>query len=206
MSIIYTFNNKVLKNSANDKWLIKKESDPYNPLDLPPNVIRVKYQSGSRPHIGDVSRLVDVDGNIWDIFIESNNWSNLAQYNNELVEVLGANTTNVTNMESMFTYCTQLTTVSLFDTSNVTNMSRMFDNCGQLTSIPLFNTSKVTNMNYTFNYCTHVDSGALALYQQASSQTNPPTYHDGTFNDCGNNSETGRVELAQIPASWGGLA
>ena len=28
MSTIYTFNNKVLKNSVNDKWLIKKEVPP----------------------------------------------------------------------------------------------------------------------------------------------------------------------------------
>lgn len=39
MSTVYTYNNKVLKNSANDKWLAKKEApiDPYNPLGLPAN-------------------------------------------------------------------------------------------------------------------------------------------------------------------------
>lgn len=30
MSTIYTLNGKVLKNSANDKWLTKKEVDPYS--------------------------------------------------------------------------------------------------------------------------------------------------------------------------------
>lgn len=206
MSTIYTFNNKVLKDVTNGKWLIKKESDPYNPLNLPPNTIRVKFQGGSRPHLGDDDVLVDANENIWDIYKQSNDWSMLFFYSNELIEVLGANTTNVTTMTNMFHYCSQLTTVSLFDTSNVTNMTRMFEGCGQLTTIPLFNTSKVTNMDYTFRNCSHVDSGALALYQQASSQTTPPTNHAGTFEDCGNNSETGRVELAQIPASWGGLA
>ena len=57
-------------------------------------------------------------------------------------------------------------------------------------------------MNYTFRNCTHVDGGALALYQQASSQTTPPSNHNGTFNNCGSNSNTGRVELAQIPSDW----
>ena len=204
MSIIYTFDNKVLKNSANDKWF-KKATDPCNPLGLPPYTIRVKFQSGTYPNIGSgaTKTRVDATNNIWDIYKQSSDWSNLFQAsNNNLLEVIGANTTNVTNMKSMFTYCNRLTNVALFDTSNVTNMVGMFDSCDQLTLIPLFNTSKVTNMNYTFRNCTHVDGGALALYQQASSQTTPPSNHNGTFNNCGSNSNTGRVELAQIPSDW----
>lgn len=38
---VYTYNNKVLTNSANGKWL-KKAVNPYNPLDLPDRTIRVK--------------------------------------------------------------------------------------------------------------------------------------------------------------------
>ena len=257
MSIIYTFDNKVLKNSANDKWF-KKATDPCNPLGLPANTIRAKFSSGYTPTMGDTQTLVDANNNVWDIYKQSNNWSHLFNEEEEkehvLLKVLGANTSNVTQMtglfrfckllttvplfdtsnvrympsmfrecsslisvplfntskvratDGMFRYCTSLTSVPLFDTSNVTNMKTMFNQCSALTTVPLFNTSKVTNMDYTFNGCSHVDSGALALYQQASSQTTPPTNHDSTFNDCGNNSDTGRVELAQIPSSWGGLA
>jgi len=49
MSTVYTLNGKVLKNSANDKWLTKKEIDPYNPLGLPPNTVRVVTPNNQPP-------------------------------------------------------------------------------------------------------------------------------------------------------------
>ena len=52
--------------------------------------------------------------------------------------------------------------------------------------------------------CLNVQSGALALYQQASSQTNPPSSHNNTFYNCGKFTTTGAAELAQIPSDWGG--
>lgn len=115
------------------------------------------------------------------------------------------NTSNVTNMNQMFTKCSSLTSVPLFNTSNVTNMYSMFRETG-ITSIPLFDTSKVTEMYCTFYKCSNVQSGALALYQQASTQATPPTSHYNTFYNCGSNTTTGAAELAQIPSSWGGTA
>ena len=112
------------------------------------------------------------------------------------------NTSNVTNMADMFNSCSTLQSVPLFDTSNVTTMSGMFFRCTSLTSIPLFNTSKVTDMNNTFGQTLNVEGGALALYQQASTQTNPPSSHSQTFYNCGSNTQTGAAELAQIPNDW----
>lgn len=111
-------------------------------------------------------------------------------------------TSHVTDMNSMFYYCTVLTTVPLFDTSNATDMSYMFYNCQSLTSIPLFDTSSVTNMSYMFQYCYKVETGALALYQQASTHVIAPARHFYTFKDCGKNTTTGAAELAQIPSDW----
>lgn len=203
MKTIYTFNNKVLKNSSNDKWLKKATPvDPLNPLNLPANTIRVKFSSGYIPAMGDTQTLVDSTNNVWDIYKESNDWGELFRSNTAILEVLGANTTNVTRMVNMFNECHNLTYVSLFDTSNITSMSGMFYQCYNLTSIPLFDTSKVTSMNYTFYNCYAVQSGALALYQQASSQATPPSSHISTFSGCGQNSQTGRTELAQIPYDW----
>lgn len=134
-------------------------------------------------------------------------------------------TSSVTNMRGMFEECTSLTSVPLFDTSSVTNMESMFDgdssitsiplldtssvinmrnmlyNCSLLTSIPLFDTSSVTNMGYMCYGCVNVESGALALYQQASSKTSVPS-HNATFYHCGSNTTTGAAELAQIPNNW----
>ena len=65
-------------------------------------------------------------------------------------------TSNVTNMSSMFNQCTNLTTIPLLDTSNVTNMSSMFITCTNLTTIPTLDTSKVTNMSNMFVDCNNL--------------------------------------------------
>lgn len=120
----------------------------------------------------------------------------------DLTSVPLFDTSACTNMYMMFYGCRNLITVPLFDTSKVTDMGEMFDGCYSLTSVPLFDTSKVTVMAGMFASCTNVGSGALALYQQASSQAVPPVYHSMAFRDCGINTTTGAAELAQIPSDW----
>lgn len=226
--------------------------DPYNPLNLPANTIRCKFSSGYTPTMGDTQTLVDANENVWDIYKSSNDWSSLFYICNSLLEVIGANTSNVTKMENTFYYCEYLTTVSLFDTSNVTNMQRtffychrlttvplfdtsnvtvtvgMFEYCYSLTTVPLFNTSSVTSMFIMFHGCTslttvplfdtrnvtsmeqmfdgcnNVQSGALSLYQQASTQATPPSIYNSCFENCGSNTASGQADLSQIPTSWGG--
>ena len=66
------------------------------------------------------------------------------------------NTSEVTNMMSMFYNCSKLTSLDVtnFNTSNVTTMAKMFSNCPGLTSLDLshFNTSNVTTMANMFSY------------------------------------------------------
>ena len=175
--------------------------DPYNPLGLPPFTIRCKFYSGYEPTMGTSRTLVDAGENVWDIGFEDA--AELFSLDVGLLEVIGANTSSVTNMNKMFYQCQLLTSVALFDTSSVTSMSSMFAQCQQLTSVPLFNTSSCTNMGAMFRNCINVQSGALALYQQASSQATV-TAHTLTFKSCGSNTESGAAELAQIPQDWGG--
>jgi hypothetical protein len=178
--------------------------DPYNPLGLPPFTIRCKFKSGVTPGMGDSQTLVDSTENVWDIYKNSTNWTSIFQSNTNLLEVVGANTSSCTNMSSMFLNCSELTSVALFDTSSCTDMSRMFQRCTSLTTVPLFDTSSCTNMNMLFLNCYNVQSGALALYQQASTQATPPSNHSQCFTNCGRDTVTGAAELAQIPTSWGG--
>lgn len=91
------------------------------------------------------------------------------------------------------------------NTSGVINMESMCDTCTSLTSIPLFDTSSVENMDYILYECVNVESGALALYQQASTRADEIS-HSGAFCNCGADTESGLAELQQIPVSWGGLA
>ena len=122
----------------------------------------------------------------------------------DLTSVPLFDTSSVTDMSTMFYSCSSLASVPLFDTSSVTNMAEMFMMCHDLTSVPLFDTSSVTDMSYMFYDCSAVQSGALALYQQASGQATPPSNYASCFTNCGSNTVTGAAELAQIPSSWGG--
>lgn len=266
----------------NGRWIIPTkppEPDPYNPLNLPPYTIRLKYKDGITPSFTKGTGIqLSSSPNIWDLTYNKPNWGYILDMHSNLLEVLGANTTGVNDMECMFYGCSSLTSVSifdtsmvtnmanmfgghlhatvpitnvpLFDTSNVTDMHMMFANCSNLVSVPLFNTSKVTDMSWmfsacrsitsvplfdtsnvtnmytAFNYCIslkyvpllntskvtnmedafrechNVESGALALYNQASSQTNPPSNHAACFYDCGDYTISGSAELAQIPSGW----
>ena len=171
-----------------------------NPLGLPAKTIRCKFASGYTPAMGTSQTQVDSANNVWDIGFSSA--EKLFQNNTSLLQVLCANTSSVTSMKWMFQGCTSLVSVSLFDTSSVTNMFAMFNNCTNLSSVLLFDTSSVTDMSHMFNGCTSVTGGALALYQQASTQATPPSSHGQTFYQCGKNTTTGAAELAQIPVNW----
>ena len=199
--MIVKYLNKVV--SHNSKWVGYSEPGP-GP-SLPPYTIRLKFKDGVTPTFSKGTAVqVSTSPNIWDLTYENSAWTSLLEGQTKLLEVIDGNTTNVTRMGSMFDSCASLTTVPLFDTSNVTDMSYMFWDCSSLTSIPLFDTSNVTNMNNMFYDCTNVQTGALALYQQASTQANPSSNHIDTFRNCGSNTQTGAAELAQIPTSWGG--
>lgn len=164
--------------------------DPWNPLGLPAYTIRVQltdtsYDCSAQGYTGTwTSR-----GNgIWDITYVNSDWSYLLANSigfwksNKEHRILGMNSTGVTNMER-------------------------FEDVGQwclIGTIPLFDTTALTDVTNMFYQCKEVESGALALYQQMSTQTNVPSSHSGCFNMCGENTVTGAAELAQIPSSWGG--
>lgn len=299
MSTIYTLNGKVLTNATNNKWLTKKYVDPYNPLGLPPNTLRVRTSDGQPPRkisgwystSYETATLVEGTNDVYDVYKSGNSFAYLlygfdfqTSTMSNVIEILGANTTGITNMQNMFDGC-NISTAPLFDTSAVTNMASMFCNCMNLESVPLYdtanvsnframlagstsgvvdsskvnkirtipnfnlssatdisylacrtliesfpmfntsnisgfdslcrdclnlkavpllNTSSANNVTQMFYNCPNVESGALALYQQMSTQTTPPGTHTNTFTDCGSNTVTGAAELAQIPSSWGG--
>ena len=181
--------------------------DPCNPLDLPPNTIRVRTYNGSAPIKNifatyESATLVAGTTDIYDVYKSGSDLTRLLYKSTNVSEILGANTSNVTNLKEAFAGCSSLMNVALFDTSSVTNMNSMFENCSVLAAVPLFNTSNVTEMYESFYGCINVETGALALYQQLSSQANPPSIHGGAFHDCGSQTTTGAAELAQIPDDW----
>ena len=87
-------------------------------------------------------------------------------------EISNIDTSNVTDMHSMFYDCSKLTSLDLsnFNTSNVINMHSMFYNCSKLTSLNLssFNTSRVMHMNYMFNGCSNLTSLDLSNFNTSN--------------------------------------
>ena len=228
-----TYGNSILTaGAAGSAISVTSAVDPYNPYNLPANTMRVKLAAGSDPtgqSWATQTSLVDATENIWDITVSSFEWlgSSMVYSACSPIEILGANTTGVTSLVGMCGNCTTLTSVALFDTRSVTNMSSMFSHCNlttlplfptgsvtdmhnmclecsALTAIPLFDTSSATNVGQAFLMCENVERGALALYQQMSTQATPPSNHTDAFGYCGSQTVTGAAELAQIPASWGG--
>ena len=82
------------------------------------------------------------------------------------------NTSNVTNMNCMFSNCRSLMSLDLssFNTSKVTNMGYMLSNCYSLTNLNLssFNTSKVTNILQMFSYCESLTSLDLSSFNTSN--------------------------------------
>ena len=78
------------------------------------------------------------------------------------INLNGIDTSNVTNLQSMFQGCSSLTSINLnsFNTSNVTKMISMFFGCSSLTTLDLtnFNTKNVTSMYQMFYDCSSLES------------------------------------------------
>ena len=94
------------------------------------------------------------------------NWSNAAPtsitFNNKeniktITKLKGLDTSNVTNMNSMFNGCSSLTTLDLsgLNTSKVTTMTEMFSGCTSLTSLNLsdLNMKKLQYVAHMFYDC-----------------------------------------------------
>ena len=82
----------------------------------------------------------------------------------------GLDTSNITDMNSMFYNCSNVTELDLsnFNTDKVTSMATMFWGCGSIESLDIssFNMSNVTNVNNMFASCnnlTHIDFGDTTL-------------------------------------------
>lgn len=94
-----------------------------------------------------------------------------------LKSIPAMNTQNVTNMFSMFRECEKLSSVPILDTSNVINMGSMFYVCKSLTTVPLLNTSNVTNMSEMFGNC-------YSLVEIPTLDTSKATFMSGMFERC----------------------
>ena len=87
------------------------------------------------------------------------------------------NTSNVTNVDSMFYKCAKLKNIPPYDFSNVTNMHSTFWLCPHITSIPYLDTHNVTDISFCFSDCTMLKSVPLLDFSNV-------TNADIAFSDC----------------------
>lgn len=113
-------------------------------------------------------------------------------------------TSALTNVQQMFYRAAGLTETPYFETSGVVNMRSFFFKASSIKTISLYHTDSASDVSTMFSGCTAVESGALALYNQMSTQASVPSAHSSTFSNCGADTTSGQAELAQIPTSWGG--
>ena len=123
------------------------------PENIAKNVTILGVTGTLQGGVSTLKKYLDYVKSMYNVFSEST-----ITYD-ELNEIFSYDdTSNVTNMGSMFYSCENLTSIPLLNTSKVTNMSHMFSSCTNLASIPLLNTSKVTNMFSMFGGCRKLQS------------------------------------------------
>lgn len=99
----------------------------------------------------------------------------------EIIYAPKFDTSNITDMQSMFGGCVSLKYVPEYDTSNVTTMYAMFRNCAKLESVITsnWNTSQVRNMSSMFDGC-----GTIKMLDLTSFDTSNVSDMSSTFNNC----------------------
>jgi len=149
---------KSLQSYITEKLKIQKKETKKKPVLAPQSlselkqIVRARYKENTK-HLDCTD--IDVSG------IE--NFDGLFAFDNELetIDLTGWDTSNVTNMNSMFWNCTKLKEVigiENLDVSNVTTFGSLFDSCFSLKEIDisLWNTPNCLNCGYMFDSCTNL--------------------------------------------------
>ncbi len=113
----------------------------------------------------DQNNIVTIDVTGWNLG-NVKRLDNAFEFCSSLQNIVGLehlNVSNITSFYSMFHGCVSLETVNVtgWDTSNIKNMNMMFTNCRKLKTIiglNTWNTSNVTKMNQMFMDCKMIDT------------------------------------------------
>lgn len=143
---------------------------------------------GNTETLQGVRKLNDFIKNYGTDFIYPKDMSRcFSNYEGERIPLLelNPNTSNVTNMEELFSGCRSLKSIPAINTQNVTNMNLMFFQCEKLSSVPALDTSNVINMNQMFNNC-------KSLSSVPTLDTSNVTEMTGMFTEC--------KKLSSVPA------
>ena len=105
----------------------------------------------------------------------------------------------------MFAQCKIRQLPVLLNTRGVGNFSSFCDGAPELRSIPYIDVTNAYDVEQMFYGCSKVQTGALDTYTRLSQLATPPSTTTGCFTNCGVDTASGKIELAKIPTSYGGL-
>ena len=135
-------------------------TSPYNVTMSDLGITDIKDYSFSQSDVTKINSLFQTENTIQISFTDCTKLNS--------INLSCLNTSNFTDMGSMFNGCSGLTSldVSKFNTSNVTDMGAMFENCSGLTSLDVsnFNTNNVTSMVSMFHNCKSLTSLDLSNF------------------------------------------
>lgn len=169
MAKIYTFDGGLARIGNGVMGQKDHAPDPYNPLNLPSHTIRVRFSDNYTPSMGDSQTQVSVSPNIWDITKTGTSWYQLFNYNNDILEILGANASGVENFEMFCHYAENLESTVLFDTRDAVNVWNMYNKCFSLISIPDYQLNNATNCE---SFCFQCNSLVHAPHLYTPAATN----------------------------------
>lgn len=195
---IYTSSTAPLEGSAGDLWLKVYSDEAYAVFDLSDGSLTIfrdevgkytdwqvigtkTYYAGIEDRTGHTTpKWYSKKSSVTKVIIEdtfrpkTTYWMFGMPNLTELKGVGNLDTSNVTDMSSMFYDCNNITSLDLssFDTSNVIDMSYMFNNCESLTELDVshFDTSKVTDMRGMFSACSNL-TATLNIMNMPSNYT-----------------------------------
>lgn len=132
----------------------------FNPLKLPYHTIRIKYNGSINQNTSLRNKVTAYyPGNIYDLYLgTTNNWNTIFFDDDNLLEVLGANSKGVTSTVGMFHGCNNVTGISTFDTSKVISTYQMFYFCPNLKSVGPYPLNEDINAGYMFYGCSNLSS------------------------------------------------
>ena len=151
---------------------------------------------------------IGASGGLFDTYAYYSGSTTVLPLSEHKYDIIDMNLDGVTNVSSLTTPAWQVQNIfSIRNSGSVTSFTYFLGNQYHnlaYTSIPLFDTSSAIYVRGMLENAKYVETGALTLYQQMSTQATPPTLTTDCFKNCGVFTTTGAAELAQIPTSWGG--
>ena len=111
-------------------------------------------------------------------------------------------TSNETNVNSMFSNAINLTTIPLLNLSSCTTFSSLFYNCSNLENVPILDTSHTTRLQNVFYGCTKLTDTSLNNILQMCINSNVTTTTRKKLTDLGFTSENYPASRIQALPSY----